>query len=150
MPSSTRPPTRFFIRVTESQDNPHQLDVASSDTIKSAIFKKGQPVKFIIHGWTGNKNFAPNPELRPAYLNLDYNVISVDYGPLARDGCYIQATYNVDLVGNCSAQLLDALVKKGKISLEDIHIIGFSLGGQVAGQIGNYIKSGQLPRITGQ
>nr|CAD7394098.1 unnamed protein product [Timema cristinae] len=136
------------ISVGETRDNPHKLDVASFDTIRSANFMINTSVKLILHGYTGDKNFAPNPELRPAYLNLDFNVISVDYGPLARDGCYIQAAYNVDLVGNCSAQLLDALVVEGKIRREDIHVIGFSLGGQVAGQIANYITSGQLPRIT--
>jgi hypothetical protein len=33
--------------------------------------------------------------------------------------------------------------------MENIHIIGFSLGAQTSGMIANYIKSGKLHHITG-
>lgn len=86
-----------------------------------------------------------------AYLNYsDYNVISVDWSPLAPSPCYVQATYNVALVGNCTAQLLDEMVRLGVARFEDIHVVGFSLGGQVAGNIANFIQSGKLTRITGE
>lgn len=80
----------------------------------------------------------------------DMNIISLDYGPLVRPPCYIQAAYNLALVGNCTAQMIDTLISLGKFKLEDIHVVGFSLGGQVGGQIANYIRSGKLERITGQ
>lgn len=89
--------------------------------------------------------------MSPAFLNYsDYNVISVDWSPLAPSPCYVQATYNVALVGNCTAQLLDEMVRLGVTPLDNIHVIGFSLGGQVAGNIANYIQSGKLTRITGE
>ncbi|XP_063241638.1 pancreatic triacylglycerol lipase-like [Bacillus rossius redtenbacheri] len=144
------PDITFHLYTRDSQQDPHQLSVGDQASVSSARFERGQPVKVIIHGYTGHKDFAPNPEIRPAYLKKHpYNVISVDYGPLARDGCYIQATYNVDLVGNCTAQMIDYLVDQGAARLEDFHVIGFSLGGQVAGQVGRFLKSGQLQRVTG-
>lgn len=78
----------------------------------------------------------------------DYNVISVDYNPIAREPCYFSAAHNIQLVGKCTAQLIDALVDHG-FALSRFHVIGFSLGGQTAGAISNYLKSGLLDRVTG-
>lgn len=79
----------------------------------------------------------------------DYNIISVDYNPIARDPCYIQAAHNTKLVGMCTAKLIDALVQNHGFNLSSIHPIGFSLGGHVAGFLANYLKSGRFDRITG-
>lgn len=85
-----------------------------------------------------------------AYLEYgEYNVISVDYHPLAPEPCYLQAVHNLPVVAKCTAQLLDHLIESQIIPLDDIHVIGFSLGAQTAGMIANYIKAGKLRRITG-
>lgn len=62
----------------------------------------------------------------------------------------MQGAYNTPLVGMCIAQLLDTLIENDVVPLSDIHVIGFSLGAQVAGQIGLFLKSGKLPRLTGE
>lgn len=79
----------------------------------------------------------------------DYNLISVDYAPLARSLCYIQAASNADLVANCTAQLVDAMVKNYGFDLKKFHVIGFSLGAQIAGLMANFLKSGKFERTTG-
>lgn len=73
----------------------------------------------------------------------------MDYHPLALEPCYLQAVQNLPVVANCTAQLLDVLVSINAFKLDDIHIIGFSLGAQTAGMVANFIKSGKLKRITG-
>ncbi|KAL1122021.1 hypothetical protein AAG570_003427 [Ranatra chinensis] len=88
-------------------------------------------------------------ELRPAFLQAgDFNVISVDYGPLARSPCYVQASMNVRTVGKCIARALEQLfaARPGTASPANTHVIGFSLGAHVAGAVGTYTK---LPWITG-
>lgn len=110
---------------------------------------KNKPLIILIHGYTGNKDFAPNPTIRPAYFEKDdYNIISIDYGAIAPSPCYLQACYNSQTVANCTAQLLDYLISSSIVSLPSIHVVGFSLGGHVAGFIANYLKSGKLKRIT--
>jgi hypothetical protein len=78
----------------------------------------------------------------------DYNIISVDYNPIAREPCYLEAAKNTKLVGKCTAQLIDELIKNYGFDLNKFHPIGFSLGGQVTGFIGNHLESGKLYRIT--
>lgn len=80
----------------------------------------------------------------------NYNIISVDYKPIALEPCYIEAARNTELVGKCTAHLIDQLVQKHGFNLTQFHVIGFSLGGQAAGFVGNYLTSGMLDRITGK
>lgn len=132
------------------EDNPHQLYAMDDDSILSAPWVEGAPIKILIHGYTGHRDFSPNTEIRPAYMKCcDYNVISVDYNPIALEPCYISAAHNIQLVGKCTAQLIDSLVLNHGFELNRFHVIGFSLGGQTAGAISNYLECGILDRITG-
>lgn len=78
-------------------------------------------------------------------------VISVDYAPLAISPprCYPTAVHNTEVVGECTGNLISELVQRfGEDFRERIHIIGFSLGAQVAGFAGRK-HEGKLKRITG-
>lgn len=64
-----------------------------------------------------------------AYLQHDdYNIISVDYKPLAAEPCYVQAVQNLPTVGNCTAQLIDYLIQESLFTLDNIHVIGLDNG----------------------
>ncbi|XP_013136832.1 PREDICTED: pancreatic triacylglycerol lipase-like [Papilio polytes] len=140
----------FWLYTRANKDDPHQLRFADPTSIDKAPWVPNEKIKIIIHGYTGHKDFAPNPQIRPAYLECcDYNVITVDYHPVALEPCYVQAAANTELVGMCAAQLIDEMVSNHSIELSKIHVIGFSLGAHVAGFIGRYIKSGKLERISG-
>lgn len=139
------------------------------ETIDRAPFVLGRPIVVLIHGYTGHRDYSPNTEIRPGYISSnwslfefiyptytaayfrdgEYNVISVDYGPLALEPCYLQAVKNLPVVARCTAQLLDTIVERLPFRLRQIHVIGFSLGAQAAGMISNYIKAGRLIRVTG-
>lgn len=77
------------------------------------------------------------------------HVVSVDYGSLVRWPCYYPwAVQNAPIVSQCLAQFIDNLLAAGIYSREQIHLIGFSLGAQVAGMVANYVQE-PLARITG-
>lgn len=141
----------FFLYTRETQNNPVQLNVNKPKTITEAKYAKGRPLIIIIHGYTGDKDYAPNEQIRPAYFKKDnFNIISVDYSTLALHPCYFHAVSNLPTVANCTAQLLDFFVDNKLFSLDDIHVIGFSLGAQTSGMVANYLKNDRkLKRITG-
>ncbi|CAH2076443.1 unnamed protein product, partial [Iphiclides podalirius] len=140
----------FWLYTRANSDKPHQLKITEPASIDMAPWVPGAPIKILIHGYTGYKDYSPNTEIRPAYLECcDYNIIAIDYNPLALEPCYVQAAFNTELTGKCSAQLIDNMVSNHSIELSRIHVIGFSLGAHVAGFIANYLKSGKLERITG-
>lgn len=104
----------------------------------------------ILHGYTGDRDYSPNRYIRPALLAVeDAYVISVDYGPLVLYPCYFAAVENLPVASRCLAQLINNIVDQGLVQNEDIHMIGFSLGAQTAGQTANYLKR-RLQRITGK
>jgi hypothetical protein len=54
-----------------NKDNPHKLLVNDATSLKSAPWVKDAPIKILIHGYTGHKDFSPNTEIRPGrYTNI--------------------------------------------------------------------------------
>ena len=81
---------------------------------------------------------------------LDCNVIMVDWsrGSLPP---YIQATGNTRLIGAMIAELIKFLLSQTQGSVDLFHVVGFSLGAQVAGYAGRHLRQARLSlgRITG-
>ncbi|KAH8335217.1 hypothetical protein KR067_002878, partial [Drosophila pandora] len=99
-----------------------------------------KPLKVLIHGFHGNRDYTPNDQLRSLLLDHDYNVISVDYANLAKEPCYSEAVINAPLVGRCLGRLLSTLLYHRIVKYEDLHLIGFGLGAHVAGFASNAMK----------
>lgn len=77
---------------------------------------------------------------------------AVDWGEMADDNNYLRSAASTQNVGRNVAMVIDHMVTKRKARLEDIHIIGHSLGAHIAGYAGMYSKSGKgkkVGRITG-
>lgn len=83
--------------------------------------------------------------------NSDCNLIGVDWGNLAGAPFYIEARNHVSGVGKVVARLVDSLVQDGGLDLQDLHLMGHSLGAHVAGCTGKELKSaGKIGRISGR
>lgn len=78
---------------------------------------------------------------------------AVDWGEMAGDNNYLRSAASTRNVGRNIAMVIDQMVAKHNARLEDIHIIGHSLGAHTAGFSGMYSKSGdgeqKVGRITG-
>jgi len=61
---------------------------------------------------------------------------------------YVKAAANTRSVGSAVADLLKTLISMGKINLEKLTLIGFSLGAHISGFVGNKIPG--IPRILGE
>lgn len=85
-----------------------------------------------------------------AYLQYnDFNIIMVDWQPLAASTFYLGPMRNTERVGRITAEFIDFLVAETGLKTENIHFLGHSLGAHVAGNTGSLITSGRLGRITG-
>lgn len=81
----------------------------------------------------------------------DFNIIGVYWAGGAKTS-YLQAAGNARLVGAQVAYLLQNLRKDLKLDFDRVHIIGFSLGAQIAGFAGQRLreKGHIIARITGE
>lgn len=124
----------------------HILDPKKS-TIDATI-----PTKIIVHGWQASGTDEKNSELAEAYHNRgDYNVIAVDWSEHAKK-VYVHASSSTKDIGRLIGDFILEITKKDPKLLENVHLIGHSLGGHVAGFAGKRVaeKSGRkVGRITG-
>lgn len=83
------------------------------------------------------------------FISEDCNVISVDWEDLAGPAPWYEiAANNAKKVGARTGQLLKFMQVQFQLSPEDVHVIGFSLGGQLVAFVGQEMN-GTLKRITG-
>lgn len=74
-----------------------------------------------------------------AYLeNGGFNTLMLDWSQLA-SGLYNIAAGNVKIVGDKVAQVVLGLITAG-LPLSNVHVVGHSLGGQMAGLIGKRVQ----------
>ncbi|ALC38226.1 CG34448, partial [Drosophila busckii] len=136
----------FWLYNNATVEKPVQLDALHPEP---SLFEPRQPLKILIHGFVGHRNATPNLELRPLLLQTQpVHVISVDYSSLVRLPCYLPwAVQNNPTVAKCVAQLINSLLVAHIYTAQQIHLIGFSLGAQVAGLVANHVHA-PLARIT--
>jgi pimeloyl-ACP methyl ester carboxylesterase len=86
-----------------------------------------------------------------AYLYAsDINVVVLNWCMLARGPHYDTAARNTKEAGRSLASFLDNLIRNVHwADRQDLHVVGFSLGAQVAGIAAAHLRNGMLPRITG-
>ncbi|XP_012784532.2 lipase member H [Ochotona princeps] len=104
---------------------------------------------FIVHGFrlTGSPPVWWE-DLVMALLNVeDMNVVVVDWNRGATTVLYNQAASNTKKVALILKEFIDQMLAKGA-SLDDIYMIGVSLGAHISGFVGE-MYDGQLGRITG-
>ncbi|XP_022095918.1 pancreatic lipase-related protein 2-like [Acanthaster planci] len=146
-----------------TRKNPSSPTVISTSSL-GYPFSASNPTKFIIHGFTSNGETSWLLKMKDELLikcqqtmgvysfQGDFNVIGVDWKKGASPGLlpdYCQARQNTRVV----ARQIRNLIKKMQSSfwafdLDDVHIIGHSLGGQTAGYVGEEF-GGKIGRISG-
>ena len=131
-------------------------EILTTDNNASIINSSFDPllkVKLIVHGFTQNGKSAWVKDMVLELLKKEnMNVIVVDWGLGSSVlNLYDAAAGNTRLVGAQVADLIDVLNNKFYVALRKIHIIGHSLGAQVAGFAGEkLVKGGKvIGRITG-
>jgi len=85
-----------------------------------------------------------------AYLRRGgVNVVVVDWSPMCAFPWYGHAVLNARVAARYLAAFIEYVVSRG-FRLSRMHVIGFSLGAEIAGLVGKSLKIGKLPRITGE
>ncbi|XP_031351439.1 lipase member H-A-like [Photinus pyralis] len=118
---------------------------------------KVKPIIFLLHGWAGSRDVDYIKAIRDAYLERyqsNRTIITLDFGMyVAGDGIltYANAFCNAPAVAMGFGKFLCNLDAYG-VSPKNIHVVGHSLGAQIAGMAGAYIKQNcnrSVARITG-
>ncbi|XP_076863341.1 hepatic triacylglycerol lipase isoform X2 [Brachyhypopomus gauderio] len=123
-----------------------------SQTLSTCGYNSSSPLVLIIHGWSINGLmeewiFGMASALKAKLGHV--NVLISDWRPLALQS-YPNAVRNSWKVGGDVATLLTWLEETAQLSMDTVHLIGYSLGAHVAGFAGSRFKGARkLGRITG-
>ncbi|XP_032671812.1 pancreatic triacylglycerol lipase-like isoform X2 [Odontomachus brunneus] len=135
---------RFYFGTTMNEYTDYSLD--NVNALQTKLINDRRTVLYI-HGFTENLEKKSVHTIVQAYLKRnDHNIIAVNYAKLANES-YPTVVKNVANVGAVLALALDSMVQAG-FNSNKLHIVGHSMGSQVAGHIGRKV-SFQVPRITG-
>ncbi|NXU93694.1 LIPE lipase, partial [Xiphorhynchus elegans] len=147
-----QPRVRFGVRSSPHADEEGcAIAVGQHQWLQDCRFNVTAKTFFIIHGWTMSGMFETwLGDLVSALQERekDANVVVVDWLSLAHQ-LYTDAVNNTQIVGKTIARLLDWLQENPLFQLENVHLIGYSLGAHVAGFAGNHVH-GTIGRITGK
>jgi len=128
------------------------------DVTGSKHFDVTKKTKFLIHGYTNNA-FSYSEQMVKNYLKNDnYNIIAMDWAELAGVvlfpiwDAYSTAASNVVPAAGSANTFINGWMNHYKLKPNDTHIVGHSLGAQVAAQVGRNVHATTgtpVGRITG-
>ncbi|XP_020778846.1 lipase member H [Boleophthalmus pectinirostris] len=113
------------------------------------LFDPKRPTAFVIHGYrpTGAPPSWIDRVVQVLLAHDDMNVIVVDWNKGAANlNYFIAVTYTRDAAQNLTDFIIT--MQEEGASLDNIHLIGVSLGAHLAGFVGSNLK-GKIGRITG-
>lgn len=103
----------------------------------------------IIHGWLNSGSTPTSTVTRDAFLDVaQVNVFVTDWSSIASQA-YTQSFCGVVPVGEMLAQVLSSMMADHGLSLDNVEIVGHSLGAHIAGVIGESLN-GEVGTIIGK
>lgn len=161
---------KFFLWTSLNPTEPQEVTAAN---VSASHFNASHPTKLVIHGYASGMDLTQLANIRKEYLlRGPHNLISPQYLSLVDSPCYLTAVVNINYVGKCIARFIRGLDVPRRRSTAtvasatsegsgppdpavdgevlDLHLIGFSLGGQTAAFVANHLRPELLlDRITG-
>jgi len=135
----------IFILRTRANPAGEVIHLENLASIQGSSFNAAHETRFTIHGWGNSDAGAVNQNVAIAYHQRgEYNMISVDWSVGAGSLNYITARNRVPETALIVARFIDFLNLHNLVSFDRLHVIGHSLGGQMAGLVGKAVTSGLI------
>lgn len=124
----------FELYTLENPTEPQILSLQNFSAVFESNFHWYKPTRFFIHGW--NSHGSHTPKFINAYLNkgkFDMNLIVVNWRKGSDVYFYHMARRRVNEVAVVVARFIDRLHDKTMMGIENLKIIGHSLGAHISG-----------------
>ncbi|OXA51573.1 Endothelial lipase [Folsomia candida] len=167
----TRDPNHVQFFLVKDWKNQQKIVVNDTNSLANSGFRQGTKTFLLIDGYDSPRTPFYNLTIEAIRANratTNDNVIIVDYRNLSgRETTfsansftsaflYLSVVRNTNILGERVANFLHFLQRQGNLSLQDVHVVGMSLGCHVAGATAHYLQeknghnvSQNLGRITG-
>ncbi|XP_061883641.1 LOW QUALITY PROTEIN: lipoprotein lipase [Entelurus aequoreus] len=150
-PEVNQTAARFSLRrPSNPEDDLCYILPGRAESLATCAFNSTAKTFLVIHGWTLSGMFESWVAKLVSALHQrerTANVIVVDWLGTAQNH-YGLAAHNTQVVGREVARFIDWIQETSNIPLDDLHLIGYSLGAHVAGFAGSHAAN-KVGRITG-
>lgn len=130
------PPSDIFLELfTPKNPTERSLLIPNDSTsVTTSNFDSARPTRIFIHGWNSDGSYTPQ-FAKTYFQNDSYNVnfIAVNWQKGSTTINYFLARGRVKYVGEYLAKFIDFMAEKHRLRLNDVTLIGHSLGAHVAG-----------------
>ncbi|CAH1108300.1 unnamed protein product [Psylliodes chrysocephalus] len=140
-----------FVAYSRSNPNGTPINLHHGEAYRAGVNSNLQTVIFI-HGFSEGSPGHSGKSILDAYYarNEPRNMILLDWSELATFPWYQTAVANVKHVSQRLRRFIEIFHDSGEIPIQNLHVIGFSLGCHVAGIAGKLLRKDlRIPRITG-
>ncbi|XP_017859308.1 PREDICTED: phospholipase A1 [Drosophila arizonae] len=139
---------QFYLFKREFPECGRELDFGNERKWRHAGFNSSLPTRLIVHGWMSQSRGSFNRDVKNAYLKHgDYNVIVTDWSASSANINYFSVVKLIEEMGAQLVQFTRELHRQLHARYDDIYLIGHSLGAQIAGAAGKYLKPEQYNTI---
>lgn len=143
------PPTAAPAYALFTRNNPQEPIMLTGSNLKE--IDPNKPLIIFIQGWLTELTSSRNVKLKEAYLKrYDCNFVIIDWSKLAFQP-YSSAFCDVKSLGLQISKFVCTIFRQLQIPLGDMHVIGHTMGGQIAGSLGQNTQlqcKEKLGRIT--
>ncbi|KAF2889057.1 hypothetical protein ILUMI_17116, partial [Ignelater luminosus] len=127
---------------------PDVLKIGDDVALAHSHMNFSDPTVIFFHAFLESSTGTTAWTIKTAYLQRkQHNLILLNAPRLEAGPWYFTAAGNTRVVGEYTATFIDYLVSRG-LQLQSLHLVGLSLGAQMAGVTGSNVRSGRIPRIT--
>ncbi|XP_055625119.1 lipoprotein lipase-like [Toxorhynchites rutilus septentrionalis] len=146
---SAKRDVRFYLYTPLTADMPHVFSIDTVGSLSRSFYNNSLPLRVVIHGWMNNYTSLAIQGVKDAYLARgEYNVIGVDWNKGASE-VYLRSAQYTLAVGYVVADLINRLVRLNMAAMDQIYLIGHSLGAHIAGNAGRLVSVGKAKVIFG-
>ncbi|EDW03519.1 phospholipase A1 [Drosophila grimshawi] len=139
---------QFYLFQREFPECGRKIDFNNEKKWRHSGFNSSLPTRIIVHGWMSQSRGSFNRDVKNAYLKHgDYNVIVTDWSASSANINYFFVVKLIDEFGAQLAQFTRELNRNFGASYDDMYVIGHSLGAQIAGSAGKFLKPDQYNTI---
>lgn len=140
----------FSLFTNQNKNDEQILIVNDTESVKKSNFNSNNPTRVIVHGWQNSRTSPVNIVIRDAYLKKDnFNVIVVDWSEGASSINYAKSRNSIKYVGYKVAKFIEFMKINAGLSIEQLHLVGHSLGAHICGMAGKYVENDYLNTIVG-
>ncbi|XP_049533428.1 serine/threonine-protein phosphatase PP2A 65 kDa regulatory subunit isoform X2 [Anopheles darlingi] len=136
----------FFYGPKYEDHETYGLDKAE-DILRHSRFDKSKKTVMYFHGYIESPEVESVHVIADAYLKRgDHNIIILDWAQLADGNYLLEAVPNCKKLGSYLGSVVLRMVNAG-LDVDKLHLVGHSLGGQLAGYIGRTVIAQSDKRI---